>query len=72
MCCKGQLCSRAARTIDKRKTRAAILLLKGANMGNWIGQRRLISDVQIKILLLLAGFIAVTAVLIFYTYSISR
>ncbi len=41
-------------------------------MGNWIGQRRLISDVQIKILLLLAGFIAVTAVLIFYTYSISR
>ncbi len=41
-------------------------------MGYWIVQRKLISDVQIKILLLIAGFIAAVTFLTFCFYSISR
>jgi hypothetical protein len=41
-------------------------------MGRWIEIHRPVSDVQIKISLLVFGFIATAALLMFYSYSISR
>lgn len=41
-------------------------------MRYWVEQRRLISNVQIKIALLILGVIAAGAVAIFYNYAVAR
>ncbi len=41
-------------------------------MGRWIERHHQLSDVQIKILFLISGFAAATALLLFYTFSMSR
>jgi len=41
-------------------------------LGQWVEQRRLISDVQIKIALLILAVIAAGALAIFFTYTPGR
>ena len=41
-------------------------------MGRWVQSRRLISDAQVAILLLILGFIAAGALIVFRAYTVSR
>ena len=41
-------------------------------MGHWVQQRRLISDLQLAILLLILGSIAAAALIIFHASTVPR
>ncbi len=41
-------------------------------MGRWVQSRRLISDSQVGILLLIVGFIASGALIVFLAYPLAR
>jgi len=45
---------------------------KETRMGHWVERRRLVTDVQIKIGLLLMAVIAAGALVIFYNFAVAR
>ncbi len=65
--------SLAADLLYQEETLARLLCGKRRlRMGRWVQSRRLISDLQVGILLLILGFIASGALIVFLAYPLAR